>query len=64
MMVICISVKYEFDWTKCFRVGVQKRKCGQTDGWTNGQKWTNERTEFHQFRQEPSYDGDVCPCEV
>ena len=25
---------------------------------------TNERTEFHQFRQEPSYDGDVCPCEV
>ena len=64
MMVICIPVKYEFDWTKCFRVGVRKRKCGQTDGWTNGQKWTNEQTEFHQFRQEPSYDGDVCPCEV
>ena len=36
----------------------------QMDGQTNRQKWTNERTEFHQFRQQPSYDGDVCPCEV
>ena len=54
----------KFDWTKCFQVGVRKRKCGQTDGQTNGQKWTNEQTEFHQFQQEPSYDGDVCPCEV
>ena len=36
----------------------------QMDGQTNGQKWTNELTEFHQFRQEPSYDGNVCPCEV
>ena len=36
----------------------------QMDGQTNGQKWTNKSTEFHQFRQEPSYDGDVCPCEV
>ena len=36
----------------------------QKDGQTNGQKWTNKLTEFHQFRQEPSYDGDVCPCEV
>ena len=25
---------------------------------------TNERTDLHQFRKEPSYDGDVCPCEV
>ena len=45
MMVIYIPVKYEFDWTNCFRVGVRKRKCGQTDGWRqtdkNGQ--TNER---------------------
>ena len=32
---------------------------------TNGQKnKTNERTDLHQFRKEPSYDGDVCPCEV
>ena len=47
MMVIYVPVKYEFDWTNCFRVGVRKQKCGQTDGWTNGQKWTNEQTEFH-----------------
>ena len=38
MMVIYVPVKYEFDWTNCFRVRVQKRKCGRTDGWTNGQK--------------------------
>ena len=31
----------------------------QMDGQTNRQKWTNKRTEFHQFRKEPSYDGDV-----
>ena len=62
MMVICITVKYEFDWTKCFRVGVRKQKCGQTDGWTD--KRTNKHTEFHQFRKEPSYDGDLSPCQV
>ena len=33
-------------------------------------KLTNEQTELHQFRQEssydgePSYDGDLCPCQV
>ena len=32
MMVINFPVKFEFDWTKRFRVRVQKRKCGQTDG--------------------------------
>ena len=33
------------------------------DGQTNGQKkQTNERTELHQFRKEPSYDGDLSPC--
>ena len=30
---------------------------GQMDRQTNGQKRTNERTELHQFRKEPSYDG-------
>ena len=25
---------------------------------------TNERAELRQFRKEPSYDGDVCPCQV
>ena len=29
---------------------------------TNGQK--NGQTELHQFRKEPSYDGDLCPCQV
>ena len=38
---------------------------GNFDGQTNGQKnWTNERTELHQCRKEPSYDGDLCPCQV
>ena len=38
MMVVYVPVKYEFDWTNCFRVRVRKRKCGQTDRQTNGQK--------------------------
>ena len=58
MMVIYVPVKYEFDWTYRFRVRVRKPKCGRTDGWTNG--WT----ELHQFRKEPSYDGDLSPCQV
>ena len=33
------------------------------DGQTDGQK-TDKRTELHQFQKEPSYDGDVCPCQV
>ena len=27
-------------------------------------KQTNELTELHQFRKEPSYDGDLSPCRV
>ena len=27
-------------------------------------KRTNERTELHQFGKEPSYDGDLSPCQV
>ena len=54
------------NWTNRFRVRIRKRKCGQTDGWTD--KWTkkqtNEQMEFHQFQKEPSYDGDLCSCEV
>ena len=38
MMVIYVSVKFEFDWTNCFQVRILKRKCGRTDGWTD--KWT------------------------
>ena len=32
------------------------------DGWTD--KRTNKRTELHQFRKDPCYDGDLCPCQV
>ena len=44
MMVIYVPVKFEFDWTNRFRVRVRKRKCGRTDGWTNGQK-TDKQTD-------------------
>ena len=66
MMVIYLPVKFEFDWTNCFRVRVKKQKCGQTDGWTDKRtkKRTNESTELHQFQKEPSYDGDLSPCQV
>ena len=58
MMVIYVPVKFEFDWTNCYQVRVRKQKCGRTDG------WTDKRMELHQFRKEPSYDGDLCPCHV
>ena len=39
--------------------------------WTNRQtdrqmdkKQTNKQMEFHQVRKEPSYDGDLSPCQV
>ena len=40
-MVIYLPVKFELDWTKCFRVRVQKRKCRQTNGQTNRRNYTN-----------------------
>ena len=72
MMVMYVPVKFELDWSNCFRVRVRKQKCGRTDGWTEKrtktkkrtEKRTNKHTEFHQFRKEPSYDGDLSPCEV
>ena len=33
-----------------------------TDKWAKTQ--TNEPTELHQFRKQPSYDGDLSPCQV
>ena len=54
MLVMYLPVKFEFDWTKRFRVRVQKQKCWRT----------NERMELHQFRKEPSYDSDLSPCQV
>ena len=59
MIVIYLPVKFEFDWTNRFRVRVWKRKCGRTD-----KKQINEQTELHQFQKEPSYDGDLSPCQV
>ena len=53
-MVIYVPVKFEFNWTNRFQVRVRKRKCGRT----------NEQMKLHQFRKEPSYDGDLCPCLV
>ena len=69
MMVMYVPVKFDFDWTNRFRVRDRKQKCGWTDGWTEKRTKTNKRTEkrtnkwkeLHQFRKEPSYDGDLCP---
>ena len=54
MMVIYLPVKFEFDWTNCFRVRVRKQKCGRTDGWTdkrtrNGQtnRWNYSNFEMN-----------------
>ena len=54
VMEIYVPVRFEFDWTNRFRVRVWKRKCGRT----------NERAELHQFRQEPSYNSDLSPCQI
>ena len=72
MMVMYVPVKFEFDCTNRFRVRVRKKNVDrQMDGQKNGaktnkrtEKRTNEQTELHQFRKEPSYDGDLCPCQV
>ena len=54
MMVIYLPVKFEFDWSKRFRVRVQ-----ETEMLTD-----KKRMELHQCRKEPSYDGDLSPCQV
>ena len=60
MMVIYVPVKFEFNWTNRLRVRVRKRKCGQTAGRTD-KRTKNEQMKLHQFRKEPSYDGDLSP---
>ena len=52
MMVIYVPVKYEFDWTNRFRVRVRKRKCGQTDRWTDKQTTNGQmnRRNFTNFK--------------
>ena len=66
MMVSYVPVKYEFDWTNCFRVRVQKRKCRRKVRWTDKRtkKRTNEQTQFHRFQQKPRYDGDLSFCQI
>ena len=67
-MMIYLPVKFEFNWTTVFELesrneNVDRRMDRKTDKkWT--EKRTKERTELHQFRKEPSYDGDICPCPV
>ena len=60
-MAIYLPVKFEFDWTKRFRVRVRKQKCLRTDNQT---KQTKEQTELHQFQNQLSYDGDLSACQV
>ena len=71
MMVMQLPVKFEFDWTKPAKESRNENVDRQTDGQKNGQKTdkrtgkrTNKQTELHQFRKEPSYDGDLYPCQV
>ena len=49
MMVIYVSVKYEFHWTNRFRVG-NENVDGQTDGQTD-KKRTNKQTQFCKFNK-------------
>ena len=60
-MVIYLPVKFEFDWTNHFRVSPETEIL--TDRQTD-KKRTNERMELHQFRNKPSCDGDLSPCQV
>ena len=48
MMVIYLPVKFEFDWSNRFQVRVRKRKCGQTDGWTD-KRTKNGQTNIRNF---------------
>ena len=64
MMVIYLPVRFEFDWTKYFRVRVRKWKCWRTNGQKNRQTNGRNYTNLKQFWKEPSYDGDLSPCQV
>ena len=48
MMVIYIPVKFEFNWTNCFRDRVWKRKCGRTNRQKNGQTKEQNYTNFER----------------
>ena len=63
MMVIYLPMKFYFDRTNRFLVRVRKRQMFVTmlTNEQNAKKRTNERTEYHQIRKEPSYGGDLSP---
>ena len=64
MMVIYLPVKFDSIGQTVFELeSGNKNVDGQMDGQTD-KKQTNEQTELHQFRKGPSYDGDICPCQV
>ena len=46
MMVIYIPEKFEFNWTKRFRVRAWKQKCGRTDG-----RWTHQSKRWVGYTQ-------------
>ena len=52
-MRIYLPVKFELDCIFEQESGT-KNVDPQTNGWT----------ELHQFLKQPSYDGDLCPCQV
>ena len=62
MVVIYLPVKFDFDQTNGFWVRVRKRTMLTNE--QNTKKRTNEQTEYHQIRKQPSYDGDLSPYEV
>ena len=49
MMLIYLCVKFELDWTYCFRVRVRKQKMC-TDRWTDGRRThqSNRRVGYMQ----------------
>ena len=54
-MVIYIPVKFELIGQSVFEL---------ESGNENVDGQTNELTELHQYRKQPSYDGNLSPCEV
>ena len=60
MMVIYLPVKLNSIGQRVF---VLESGNGNVDRQTD-KKRTNEQTELHQFREEPSYNGDLSPSQL
>ena len=56
---LCAKLKQEGQRCPKRRAAQEILMDRQTD-----KKWTNEQTEVHQFRKQPSYDGDLSLCQV